>query len=121
MVRYFIWGDSMALGKGNLASFSVDAGIAIRAFTPQRHPMVGELHTKLLSNDLLLVEHPVTGTVTSVRVPLRANGALPDTLRPAPTFDQHSDEVLRDWIACREERVAALRASGVVGGQPGRT
>ena len=67
------------------------------------------------------VEHPVTGTVTSVRVPLRANGALPDTLRPAPTFDQHSDEVLRDWIACREERVAALRASGVVGGQPGRT
>ena len=34
--------------------------------------------------------------------------------RPAPRLGEHTDEVLRDWLALTTERLAALRARGVV-------
>ena len=43
------------------------------------------------------VVHPLTGTISSLRVPLRVNGTYADTRRPAPVFDQHTEQVLSDW------------------------
>ncbi len=61
------------------------------------------------------VEHPVTGTISSLRVPLRVDGMYVDTRRPAPVFDQHTEQVLSDWIQCPERRMLGLRSVGVLG------
>lgn len=64
-----------------------------------------------------VVHRAVVGDVVELRTPLVVDGAPTTTRRPAPTFDQHSDEVLREVAGYDAERIAALRAAGVVGGQ----
>jgi crotonobetainyl-CoA:carnitine CoA-transferase CaiB-like acyl-CoA transferase len=64
------------------------------------------------------VVHPLTGERTYLRVPLRVDGAPVASARPAPLFDQHSDEILSEWTGASVERIAMLRSSGVLGGRP---
>lgn len=64
------------------------------------------------------VVHPVTGERPSLRVPLVVDGAALETRRPAPTFDQHTDEVLGEWLELADGEIEALRAGGSVGGAP---
>ena len=61
------------------------------------------------------VVYPLTGTISSLRVPLRVNGTYADTRRPAPVFDQHTEQVLSDWIQCSERRMRGLRSAGALG------
>ncbi len=61
------------------------------------------------------VVHPLTGTISSLRVPLRVDGTYADTRRPAPVFDQHTEQVLSDWLQCSDHRMLELRGAGVLG------
>ncbi|MGE0732251.1 MAG: CaiB/BaiF CoA transferase family protein [Acidimicrobiia bacterium] len=59
-------------------------------------------------------EHPTAGRLRSVRPPALFS-ATPAQLRlPAPTFGQHTDEVLQSLLCLDDEAIAALRADGVI-------
>jgi crotonobetainyl-CoA:carnitine CoA-transferase CaiB-like acyl-CoA transferase len=64
----------------------------------------------------LLVEqvHPSAGRVRMVRPPARFSKTPTSVHRPAPRFGEHSDEVLAGLAGYDAERIAALRAEGVV-------
>ena len=62
--------------------------------------------------------HDVTGELPYLRVPLVLDGAPVPSRRPAPTFDAHTQEVLREWIGKEAPELARLLASGTVGGAP---
>lgn len=66
------------------------------------------------------VGHPVTGERAYLSVPVTIDGAPLATRRRAPTFDEHTDEVLQEWAALPSADVAALRASEAVGTRPTR-
>jgi crotonobetainyl-CoA:carnitine CoA-transferase CaiB-like acyl-CoA transferase len=59
-------------------------------------------------------EHPKLGMVRQIASPLRLTGTSRG-LRRAPFLGEHTDEVLRDVCGYDEERVAQLRAAGVLG------
>jgi crotonobetainyl-CoA:carnitine CoA-transferase CaiB-like acyl-CoA transferase len=64
----------------------------------------------------LIVEtvHPTAGRIRQVRPPGRFS-ATPAGLRsPAPTFAQHTDEVLTEMLGLGEADLAALRTSGAI-------
>jgi crotonobetainyl-CoA:carnitine CoA-transferase CaiB-like acyl-CoA transferase len=63
------------------------------------------------------VERAHVGAMRLLRPPLVVDGRPVTTRRPAPLFDEHSDEVLREVAGYDEPRIAELRAEGVVGGQ----
>ncbi len=94
-----------------------EAGLAVRAV---RGPRDARRSEELRRIDALEdVEHPVTGRRTYVRVPLRIDGRPLDSTRPAPLFDQHTDEILREWARLGDAELASLRRDGVVGSMPG--
>ncbi|MDQ1396923.1 MAG: hypothetical protein QOG64_2182, partial [Acidimicrobiaceae bacterium] len=64
------------------------------------------------------LDHPVTGRRTYYRMPVVVDGQPIDSRRPAPTFAQHTDEVLRDWLGLDPARLATLRAAEVIGTTP---
>jgi len=64
------------------------------------------------------LEHPATGEHAYLRVPLWLDGKATDSVRAAPTFDQHTTEVLEDWIGIAPDRLAELIESTAAGGAP---
>ncbi|MFL5297463.1 MAG: CaiB/BaiF CoA transferase family protein [Phenylobacterium sp.] len=61
-------------------------------------------------------EHPVFGRIRMQNVFPRLS-RTPGAVRwPGPALGQHTDEVLADRAGCSPERLAALRASGVIAG-----
>ncbi len=62
--------------------------------------------------------HPVTERLPYLRVPLVWDGAPIDSRRPAPTFDQHTREVLAEWLGLGEREIERTLASEAVGGAP---
>jgi len=58
------------------------------------------------------VEHPRLGVLREVASPVRT--AAP---APAPRLGQHTDEILRALLGYAPDRIAALRASGALGGR----
>jgi crotonobetainyl-CoA:carnitine CoA-transferase CaiB-like acyl-CoA transferase len=58
--------------------------------------------------------HPGLGRVPTLGTPIKVDGALALTPAPPPRLGEHSDGVLRDLLGYSVERVAALRAAGVV-------
>jgi hypothetical protein len=87
-----------------------------RAVTDFRKPFPPELAAL---DPLERVSHPLTGERTYLRVPLRLDGVPVASTRPAPLFDQHSDEILAEWTGASPGRIAMLRSAGVLGGRPG--
>jgi crotonobetainyl-CoA:carnitine CoA-transferase CaiB-like acyl-CoA transferase len=63
------------------------------------------------------VERAHVGSMRLLRPPLLVNGAPVTTRRPAPTFDQHTDEVLREVAGYGDAGIGELRDEGVIGGQ----
>ena len=64
----------------------------------------------------LIVEtvHPTAGRIRQVRPPARFS-ATPSGLRThAPTFAEHTDEVLAEVLELGEAQLAALRESGAI-------
>jgi crotonobetainyl-CoA:carnitine CoA-transferase CaiB-like acyl-CoA transferase len=75
---------------------------------PGQDPIAGLLET---------VTHPITGPVRHVASPFRFDGVRPRSAGPAPTFDQHTDEVITQLAGYSEDQLAVLRATEVIGGE----
>jgi crotonobetainyl-CoA:carnitine CoA-transferase CaiB-like acyl-CoA transferase len=58
-------------------------------------------------------EHPLVGNFRGIREPIRFGGTPVGTVRAAPTFGQHSAEVLAD-AGYSQDEIAALAAGGVI-------
>jgi crotonobetainyl-CoA:carnitine CoA-transferase CaiB-like acyl-CoA transferase len=63
-------------------------------------------------------EHPAAGRFRGIRDPIRFCSSVPDKQRAAPTFGQHSAEVL-SGAGFSAEEVAGLERAGVVGANVG--
>ncbi|HXD95278.1 MAG TPA: CoA transferase [Candidatus Acidoferrum sp.] len=61
------------------------------------------------------VEHPELGTLREVASPVRTAGTVP-CVASAPRLGQHTDEILRGLLQYDPARIAALHASGALGG-----
>jgi crotonobetainyl-CoA:carnitine CoA-transferase CaiB-like acyl-CoA transferase len=61
------------------------------------------------------VEHPGLGVLREVASPVRSAGVT-GAAGPAPRLGQHTDEILRRLLQYDPARIAALRASGAIGG-----
>ncbi len=70
-----------------------------------------------IASMLETVDHPVTGPVRHVASPYVLDGSRPASKRPAPLFDQHTDEVLAELAGYGEVRLAELREREVIGGE----
>jgi crotonobetainyl-CoA:carnitine CoA-transferase CaiB-like acyl-CoA transferase len=66
---------------------------------------------------ILEVQHPELGPLREVASPVRTAGTG-QAPAPAPRLGQHTDELLRDLLQYEGPRIAALRASGALGGHP---
>lgn len=64
------------------------------------------------------VTHAVTGERDYLAVPVSIDGRPLRTVRPAPCFDEHTDEVLAEWADMDAEEILALRSSGAIGTHP---
>ena len=64
---------------------------------------------------ILEVAHPRFGVLREVASPIKTAGAI-ETPAPAPALGEHTDHLLRELLHYPPERIAALRAAGVLGG-----
>jgi crotonobetainyl-CoA:carnitine CoA-transferase CaiB-like acyl-CoA transferase len=60
------------------------------------------------------VDHPRADSLPTVGPVIGLSESPAAIRRPAPRLGTHTDEVLRDWLDLPPERIAALRAGGVV-------
>jgi crotonobetainyl-CoA:carnitine CoA-transferase CaiB-like acyl-CoA transferase len=60
------------------------------------------------------IEHPERGPMRIVASPVKTPGAV--TAGAAPRLGEHTDAILRDLLQYDRARIAALRASGALGG-----
>jgi len=60
------------------------------------------------------MEHPVGGAVPLVANPIRMSASPVDYRRPPPTVGQHTNEVLRSWLAMGDDEVEFLRGQRVL-------
>lgn len=73
----------------------------------------------LAANELLEeIDHPVTGKRAYLNIPIRIDGKMLESIRAAPVFSQHTDEVLREWAGLESEEISLLRKSRAVGTVP---
>jgi crotonobetainyl-CoA:carnitine CoA-transferase CaiB-like acyl-CoA transferase len=60
------------------------------------------------------LEHPLAGKLPLIASPMRFSRTPIEYRLPPPTLGQHTEEVLRGLLGMDEERIARLRADGVV-------
>ena len=60
------------------------------------------------------LEHPVAGTRPVLSLPWAADGQRGDTLRPAPTFGQHNQWVLKELLRVPDKEYDRLLSSGAI-------
>jgi len=74
-------------------------------------------HAQVLENELIVeVDHPRAGRLRLMGVPVRLSETPGALDLPAPAFDQHTDEVLRE-LGYTADEIRALREKGIVGKQ----
>ena len=61
------------------------------------------------------VEHPAAGTRPVITLPWAADGQRGDAVRPAPTFGQHNEWVLKELLQLPDEEYERLVSSGAIG------
>lgn len=59
-------------------------------------------------------EHPTAGRVPMQGITIQYSETKAEIRRPAPTLGQHNEEVLSQWLGYSSEKVAQLRAEGVI-------
>ena len=60
------------------------------------------------------VSYPPHGRVPTLGTPIKVDGAMELEPAPPPGLGEHTDDVLRELLKYPEDRIVALRASGVV-------
>jgi crotonobetainyl-CoA:carnitine CoA-transferase CaiB-like acyl-CoA transferase len=71
-------------------------------------------HPQVLAEDLIAtLDHPVVGRYRAMKEPIKFAATSGPAPTPAPTFGQHSDEILTGCGYSADE-IAALRRRGVV-------
>ncbi len=70
----------------------------------------------LVRNMKVEIEHPKVGRFYAIGNPVKTVGMEEGPFEPPPLLGQHTDEVLREVLGYSDERIAALRAQGAIGG-----
>ena len=60
-------------------------------------------------------EHPVAGTRPVLSIPWATDGRRVDQLRPAPTFGEHNEWVLKELLQVPDDEYERLMSSGAIG------
>ncbi|KAM5449228.1 putative succinate--hydroxymethylglutarate CoA-transferase [Microsporum audouinii] len=72
-------------------------------------------HSHVLARGMVQeVDHPDCGPIKLVNTPVKYSHATPGIRSPPPTLGQHTDEVLSSVMGYSKERIAQLKADGVV-------
>lgn len=65
-------------------------------------------------NMLVTIPHPLQPDFVTVGSPIKLSGTPVEYLRPAPMLGEHTDEVLKGQLGLDDERLAQLKALGVI-------
>lgn len=65
-------------------------------------------------NMLVTIPHPLQPDFVTVGSPIKLSGTPVEYLRPAPMLGEHTDEVLKRQLGLDDERLAQLKALGVI-------
>ena len=65
------------------------------------------------------VDHPTRGKYLSVGNPIKLSDS-PTEVKRSPLLGEHTEEILRDVLGFNDNQVAQIRASGAIGGEPGK-
>ncbi|GLK90412.1 CaiB/BaiF CoA transferase family protein [Pseudomonas turukhanskensis] len=68
----------------------------------------------LARNMLVNIPHPLKADFVTVGSPIKLSGTPVEYLRPAPMLGEHTDEVLKRELGLDDERLAQLKAQGVI-------
>ncbi|KAF3491488.1 uncharacterized protein GIQ15_01005 [Arthroderma uncinatum] len=72
-------------------------------------------HSHVLAREMVQeVDHPDCGPIKLVNTPVKYSHATPGIRTPPPTLGQHTDEVLRNIMGYNKEKIAQLKAEGIV-------
>ncbi|EGE00453.1 succinate--hydroxymethylglutarate CoA-transferase [Trichophyton mentagrophytes] len=72
-------------------------------------------HSHVLARGMVQeVDHPDCGPIKLVNTPVKYSHATPGIRTPPPTLGQHTDEVLSNIMGYDKERIAQLKANGIV-------
>ncbi|WP_199434083.1 CoA transferase [Qaidamihabitans albus] len=84
------------------------------------HSMRSLLRSGALAEErmLELVDHPVVGRRAYLGIPVTVDGEPLRAATPAPMFDQHTDEVLAEWLGYPPGQLADLREADAIGSVP---
>src|SRR6266852_456988 len=88
----------------------------IRAPVPRRArlALLPVVQSRQERDMILEVTHPRFGVLREVASPIKTAGAV-TAPTPAPALGEHTDQLLRELLHYPPERIAALRAAGVLG------
>ncbi|VVQ25540.1 CaiB/BaiF CoA transferase family protein [Pseudomonas fluorescens] len=65
-------------------------------------------------NMVVNIPHPLKADFVTVGSPIKMSGTPVEYLRPAPMLGEHTDEVLKRQLRLDDERLAELKARGVI-------
>jgi crotonobetainyl-CoA:carnitine CoA-transferase CaiB-like acyl-CoA transferase len=68
----------------------------------------------LARNMLVNIPHPLKADFVTVGSPIKLSGTPVEYLRPAPMLGEHTDEVLKRQLGLDDERLAQLKAQGII-------
>ncbi|EGD83967.1 hypothetical protein H112_07648 [Trichophyton rubrum D6] len=72
-------------------------------------------HSHVLARGMVQeVDHPDCGPIKLVNTPVKYSHATPGIRTPPPTLGQHTDEVLKNVMGYDKEKIAQLKADGIV-------
>ncbi len=70
---------------------------------------------QVLAREMIVeVKHPGFGALKEVACPIKTDGVIANPL-PGPLLGEHTDQILREILGYPAERIARLRAAGVIG------